>query len=149
MTTAELYQFLSRETLGVLGSLSSSGKPQSALVGIAVTPDLEIIFDTVSSTRKFKNLTSNSNCSLVIGWKGEITVQIEGKAHQPDESALACYREIYFATWPECRSHLSWKGITHFVVRPDWIRYSNFEQNPPLLQEFTFETPGGTALPCG
>jgi len=26
----------------------------------------------------------------------------------------------------------------YFVVRPKWIRYSDFDQNPPLIQEFTF-----------
>ena len=45
-----------------------------------------------------------------------------------------------FARWPECRSHLSWPGITYFVVRPKWIRYTDFDQNPPFIEEFTFET---------
>ena len=58
MTKADIYQFMSKHKLGVLGTLSSGGDPQSALVGIAVTPELEIIFDTVRSSRKFRNLMS-------------------------------------------------------------------------------------------
>jgi hypothetical protein len=33
--------------------------------------------------------------------------------------------------------HLSWPGIVYFVVRPQWIRYSDFDQEPPLIREFT------------
>jgi len=69
-------------------------------------------------------------------------VQHEGEAHQPEGAALAQYQEVYFARWPECRSHLSWPGITYFVVRPKWIRYSDFDQNPAFIEEFTFETSG-------
>jgi general stress protein 26 len=142
VTKADIYQFMSKQKLGVLGTLSSRGSPQSALVGIAVTPELEILFDTVKSSRKFQNLMSNPGCSFVVGWTGELTVQHEGEAHQPEGAALAHYQEAYFARWPECRSHLSWPGITYFVVRPKWIRYSDFDQNPPFIEEFTFETSG-------
>jgi len=24
----------------------------------------------------------------------------------------------------------------YFIVRPRWIRYSDFDQNPPLIREF-------------
>lgn len=139
MIKADIYQFISKQKLGVLGTLSLGGSPQSALVGIAVTPELEIIFDTVKSSRKFRNLMSNSGCSFVVGWAGEVTVQYEGQASQPKGVALARYQQAYFARWPECRSHLSWPGITYFVVRPRWIRYSDFDQNPPFIEELTFK----------
>jgi pyridoxine/pyridoxamine 5'-phosphate oxidase len=139
MTKADIYEFISKQKLGVLGTLSSGGIPQSALVGIAVTPELEIIFDTVKSSRKFQNLTSNPECSFVVGWAGEVTIQYEGQAGQPKGVALARYQQAYFARWPECRSHLSWPGITYFAVRPRWIRYSDFDQNPPFIEELNFK----------
>jgi uncharacterized pyridoxamine 5'-phosphate oxidase family protein len=95
MTRADIYQFMSKQKLGVLGTLSSGGSPQSALVGIAVTPELEIIFDTVKSSRKFQNLMSNSGCSFVVGWADEVTVQYEGQASQPKGVALARYHLNY------------------------------------------------------
>ena len=140
MTKTDIYQFIAKQKLGVLATLSPDGSPQSALVGIAVTPELEIIFDTVKSSRKFQNLMSNSGCSFVIGWTGEITVQYEGEAHQPEGAALARYQEVYLARWPDGPSRLNWSGITYFVVRPKWIRYSDFDQSPPFIEEFTFET---------
>jgi hypothetical protein len=81
MTESELYAFMAKHRLGVLGSICPRDTPQSALVGIAISPQLEIIFDTVTSSRKYPNLTARPSCSFVIGgWgAGEQTVQYEGK----------------------------------------------------------------------
>jgi pyridoxine/pyridoxamine 5'-phosphate oxidase len=138
MTKAEIYKFISEQKLGVLGSISPEGKPQSVLVGIAVTPELEIIFDTVKSSRKYWNLVANPKCSFVVGWAGEVTVQFEGEARQPEGAELARYQQVYFTRWPDGPSRLNWPGITYFVVRPTWIRYSDFDQNPPSIEEFEF-----------
>lgn len=138
MTKADLCHFMAGHKLGVLGYLSPQGAPRSALVGIAVTPELEIVFDTVSSSRKYADLLTNPAASFVIGWAGEVSVQLEGLAFQPAGAELARYQQVYFATWPECRDHLSWPGIAYFVVRPQWIRYSDFDQRPPLIEEFVF-----------
>lgn len=137
MTKAELFNFMTANKLGVLGYLSPRGTPRSALVGIAVTPALEIIFDTVSSSRKYGDLLANPAASFVIGWAGEVTVQLEGQAFQPTGADLERYQQVYFAAWPECRDHLNWPGIAYFVVRPQWIRYSDYDQRPPLIQEFS------------
>ena len=138
MNIADIYEFIARQKLGVLGSIAADGSPQSALVGIGVSSELEIIFDTVKSSRKFKNLIANPRCSFVIGWAGETTVQYEGHAHQPEGRELERYQQIYFKSWPDGPARLSWPGITHFVVRPTWMRYSDFDQRPPFIQEFTF-----------
>ncbi len=137
MTLADVYQFMAAQKLGVLGYLSPDGAPRSALVGIGVTAELEIVFDTVSSSRKYGCLAAHPAASFVIGWTGETTVQLEGQAFQPAGADLERYQQIYFAAWPECRSHLSWPGIAYFVVRPNWIRYSDYDQNPPVIQEFS------------
>ena len=138
ITKTGVFEFLEHLKLGVLGSVSPEGVPQLSLVGIAVTPELEIIFDTVKSSHKYRNLMAKPACSFAIGWAGETTVQFQGDAREPSAGELAAYQEVYFKQWPECRSHLSWPGITYFVVRPTWIRYSDFDQNPPLIQEFNF-----------
>jgi hypothetical protein len=138
MTDADLYRFLLQCKLGVLGTIGDVSMPQSALVGIAVTTSLEIVFDTVKSFRKYPNLIARPACSFVIGWMGEQTVQYEGQADELRGGELQRYQQIYFDAWPECRAHLSWPGIVYFVVRPRWIRYSDFDQNPPLIREFTF-----------
>lgn len=137
MTKAELHKFMSSNKLGVLGYLSPEGAPRSALVGIAVSPELEIVFDTVASSRKYGSLLANPAASFAIGWSGEVTVQLEGRAFLPVGDDIQRYQEIYFAAWPDGRDRLSWPGIAHFVVRPSWIRYSDFDQRPPLIEEFS------------
>ncbi len=141
MTHAELHRFIAQCKLGVLSTLAETSTPQSALVGIAVTPNLEIIFDTVKSSRKYTNLIARNRCSFVIGWAGEQTVQYEGSATELQGRELKRCLPTYFQAWPECQTHLAWPGIVYFVVRPRWIRYSDFDQSPPLIQEFTFPNP--------
>jgi pyridoxine/pyridoxamine 5'-phosphate oxidase len=137
MTKAELYEFMSSHKLGVLGYLSPQGTPRSALVGIAVTHDLDIVFDTVSSSRKFACLEANPAASFAIGWAGEVTVQLEGQAFQPAGAELARYQQVYFGAWPDGPDRLNWPGIAYFVVRPRWIRYSDYDQRPALIEEFS------------
>ena len=60
----------------------SAASPYRVSVGIATTPRLEIVFDTVKSSRKYPNLVARHACSFVIGWAGEQTVQFEGQAEQ-------------------------------------------------------------------
>ncbi|MDX1983151.1 MAG: hypothetical protein SFV51_22960 [Bryobacteraceae bacterium] len=106
MSGADLYEFLSRHRLGVLATVTATGVPQSALVGIAVTPELELVFDTLKTTR-----------GLLAG------------------DALRRYREVYFRARPDGPDRLSWPGIVYFAVRPKWIRYSDFAVDPPLIHE--------------
>jgi len=139
MTKADLYRFISKHRLGVLSTIGEANTPQSALVGIAATPELEIVLDTVKTTRKHPNLMARPRCSFVIGWTGEQTVQYEGEAQELHGSQLKRCHEVYFRAWPEGPSRLTWPGIVYFVVKPKWIRHSDFDVNPPLIQEFTFD----------
>lgn len=138
MTRADLFAFLMQQKLGVLSSIAADSSPQSALVGIAVTPELEIVFDTVKNSRKYPNLITHPRCSFVIGGWGAVgqTVQYEGEAREPEPPELERYQQIYFKAWPDGPSRLSWPGIVYFAVRPLWVRYSGFDQNPPLICEF-------------
>lgn len=140
MDLTSLYSFMSKYRYGVVSSTSSVGNSQSALVGIATTPDLEIVFDTVTSSRKFLNLIERPHCFFVVGWGTEQTVQFEGTAILPEGPDLLRYQEAYFAVWPECRIHINWPDIAYFVVRPVWIRFSDYDKSPPLIEETIFQT---------
>lgn len=132
--SAELVAFITTCDLAVVSYLSPDGMPQSAVVGIAVTPDLEMIFDTVASSRKHGNLKARPQCAIVM-WAGEVTLQFEGIA---EETADDHYKEAYFKKMPDGRDRLSWPGIAYFVVRPKWIRYSDFKARPAVIEEFSF-----------
>jgi pyridoxamine 5'-phosphate oxidase-like protein len=138
MEKAALYSVMTRSRYGVLSSIAKDGTPQSAIVGIAITPELEIVFDTLNTTRKYANLRERAACSVVLWWNGEQTVQLEGIAFEPAGAALDLYREIYFGPWPDGRDRLAWKGLVHLVVQPRWIRATDYDQSPPLIEETNF-----------
>jgi hypothetical protein len=142
MIEADVYGFLLNHRLGVLGTICPTGAPQSALVGIAITEKLEIVFDTVWSSRKYPNLIANPKCSFTIGgWgSGEQTVQYEGEAEELEPPDLERFQQTYFNAWPDGPARMTWPGIVYFVVRPTWIRYSDYDQRPPLIQEFDFRS---------
>jgi hypothetical protein len=110
MERIALHSFMARHRYGVVSSTSGDDTPQSALVGIAITPDLEIIFDTVKSSRKYRNLIARPACSFVVGWAGEQTVQFEGHATEPNGPDLKSYQEMYFTVWPEGRA--PWRELS-------------------------------------
>jgi len=102
-----------------------------------VSDELEIIFDTVDTTRKYQNLRANPRIALVIH-DDQRTAQVEGVADFPTGAELDRIREIYFAVYPDGRDRLNWAGITHFRVRPIWARYSDFRPGGGII-EFTVD----------
>jgi pyridoxine/pyridoxamine 5'-phosphate oxidase len=137
MDRTSLYGFMKRQRYGILSSVADDGGPQSALVGIVTTPELSIVFDTLRTSRKYANLVARPRCSLVVGWTNEQTVQIEGIAAEPVGNDLRIFQAAYFETWPDGVARLEWPAITYFVVRPKWLRYSDYGLSPPLIWETT------------
>jgi pyridoxine/pyridoxamine 5'-phosphate oxidase len=126
MTRAELIRFLREHRQGVVSTVSPSGAPEAALVGIAVTDELELVFDTLSTTRKVANLRANPRVAVVIGWAGEQTAQLEGIA---DEVTDARLRDAYYAVYPDGRERAAWKNLIYVRVRVTWARFSDFAAN--------------------
>jgi hypothetical protein len=141
MQLEQLHRFIHARKLAVLSTIAPNGDPQSALVGIAVSSQLQIVFDTLKSTRKYINLKACPRISFVIGWDAEITVQYEGIAIEPEGEALQHAQDIYFRTWPDGIERKQWPGITWFLVNPTWIRYSDFDTGQ--MEEMTFPLPNG------
>jgi hypothetical protein len=138
MDKPALYAFLTQHRYGVVSSISADGGPQSALVGIAVAPNLEIIFNCLRPSRKYQNLIARPDCSIVVGWSGEQTVQLEGDAFEPGPAALERYEQAYLRVWPDGLTARTRPGITFLVVRPRWIRYSDYDAAPPVIEEMSF-----------
>jgi hypothetical protein len=133
----ELYRFLTAARYGVLSTVAQTGAPEAALVGFAVTPDLELIFETLNTTRKYENIRRDARVAAVVGWEGEKTLQYEGIADEPDEFAVLELKKIYFALLPENENHDGWPGLTYMRIRPLWIRLSNYG-HPWSVEEFRF-----------
>ncbi|HEY4287048.1 MAG TPA: pyridoxamine 5'-phosphate oxidase family protein [Puia sp.] len=79
--------------LAAAASISADHQPETAVLGIAVTPDLEIVFDTVRSSRKYRNLVAHPKVALMV-WKTGATVQYEGEVREPGGPEDDGYREV-------------------------------------------------------
>ena len=134
MKRVELLAFLRRHRLCVQASVSKAGAPQAAVVGFGVSDDLEIVFDSVDTTRKIPNLRREPRIALVIGWDEEQTVQIEGFADEPTGPDLDRVKQVYFAAYPDGPERQAWKGITYVRVRPNWARYSDFRPGGGIVE---------------
>lgn len=111
---------------------------ESALVDFVITDNLEIIFNTYVSSRKYRNLSRNPKVSIVIGF-GDLlkTLQYEGFAAEQeghDEGRITGeYGESpgFFRKWKI-------KDMRYFKVTPTWIRLSDFSEYPPKTVEVEF-----------
>ena len=140
MTKEFLYEFIRQYKFAVVSTISVNRMPQSACVGIAVTPDLKLLFDTTTDSRKYENLKHTSRVSFVIGWEKAITVQYEGMAiHVPKDSIKEMFN-TYFEVFPDgLDRNKNWNNITYFIVEPTWIRYSDFNEAIPKIEEMQFK----------
>jgi pyridoxine/pyridoxamine 5'-phosphate oxidase len=122
----------------VVSSVNEAGAPEAALVGFALTESHEFVFDTFGSTRKARNIAARPAVALVVGWDDAISLQIEGEARRPTGDDLAAAKAAYFAVWPDGRVRETWPDIAYLVVKPRWLRYSNYAGAAgPDVQEFT------------
>ena len=139
MNPQTLLDFMRLHRLAVQASVSPAGVPQAAMVGFAVSDQFEIVFDTIQTTRKAQNLRQNSHLALVIGgWSpdDERTVQYEGEADEPSGLELDRLKQVYYAAYPDGPSRASWRGLIYVRVRPSWVRYSDYNKDPPEIVEF-------------
>jgi uncharacterized pyridoxamine 5'-phosphate oxidase family protein len=141
---SEIYDFIRGQTHGVLATVENGLRPEAALVEVAVTPDLEIIFDTLDVTRKCSNLRTNPHIAFVFAPHDPQTLQYEGIADEPSGEELSRLKEIYFSACPAGTHREGWPGLTYFRVKPRWIRL-NFRKTE-AISVFPFQprlaTPG-------
>jgi pyridoxine/pyridoxamine 5'-phosphate oxidase len=136
MTRSQLIAFMKTMKYAVQASIAAppGDAPQAAVVGVAVSDEGELVFDTMGDTRKAANLRANPKIALVM-YEGEKTVQIEGVADEPTGDELARAKAVYFAKFPDGVDREAWKGITYFRVKPTWIRFSDFGTSPLTIVE--------------
>jgi len=134
LTPELLLAFLRRHKSAVIATASRDGMPEAALMDIAVTPELEIIFETTTATRKFPNLKDNPYGAMVISWEENRTLQCDGDVDEPEGAAHDRIKEFYLSVFPEKASHEFWPGNAYFRLRPNWFRLSDYN-SPRQIQE--------------
>ena len=142
MNARELLEFLRRHRLAVEASVHSATVLRPPSSGSPSPDRCEIVFDTVDSTRKARNLRRNPKLAFVIGGLTdgeERTVQYEGIADEPSGPELERLKAVYYEVYPDGPSRLSWPGLIYVRVRPTWIRYTDYTVVPTEIAEFTGE----------
>ena len=142
MEKSEIHAFMRQSGTAILASVSPDIRPEAALVEVAVTPDLEIVFDTLDTTRKCTNLRRNPQIAFVFPGHGPQTLQYEGVAEEPIGEELRTVKAAYFSACTAGLNREGWPGITYFRVRPRWIRVSNYYR-PRSIEEMEFPLSDG------
>lgn len=138
MTKAELLQRMRSHPYAVQSSTSADGHPQSAVVGVAVSDQWEIVFDTLSTSRKCANLRRHPRAAVVLGslaFGASWSVQIEGAADEPSNADRDRLVALYLSVFPDGLDRQQWPGLTYFRIRPEWLRWSDYAAEPPEILE--------------
>jgi hypothetical protein len=125
LTRKRACDFLKGCPFGAIATVGPNLTPEAALVNIAVTEDLELIFQTLQTTRKCLNLRRDPHVAIVT-WKENETLQVEGIADEPDEFAREPLLDAYFAARPDARAHVGWPDLVYVRVKPRWLRLSYY-----------------------
>ena len=99
MDNESLVAFLRSQHWAAEATVAAAVQPQAALIGYAVTDQLELVFDTLATSRKAANLRTNPRIALVIGgWHdgSEQTLQYEGIADFPAGGEPVRLKAEYF-----------------------------------------------------
>jgi len=127
-------------TIATIGA--DSDRPQSAVVAFAELPSLEILFQTVEYSRKYRNLSENQAVALVIGWDLENyrTLQYEGLAEQiPVEESESYHHYFIDKDSPSSEIILKNPRARFFRIKPTWLRYSDYSCGNAQFIEHKFE----------
>ena len=126
MTRAEFVEFVRAAKLGVVATVDAQGRPEAALVDLAVTDLGEVLFDTKAAARKVVNIGGNQRVSLVVGWDDRVSVQAEGDAEVLKGAERDKYGRIHQEQFPKSRAFR--EDFTLVKMVPTWLRY--FDARP-------------------
>lgn len=136
MTLDDVFKFIHKHELMVVSTVDPTGAPESAVVEFGEYGDRNLVIDTLTTSRKFRNLTTNDKASLVIGWDNDITVQINAVAHLLDGDELEQAKRLYFEKNQRAKKWENRENVAYLGFVPTWIRYSDVDQNPWMIEEF-------------
>lgn len=132
---AAFIAYIKEGNRGVLSTAHKEHGPEAAFINLAVGPDFAIVFETLITSRKYRNLQIDPRAALVVGGHGKTTLQIEGLVDEPVETDLDAVISLYYEACPHNISHRDWPGLTYLRLRPRWIRYSDYGR-PWKVEEY-------------
>ena len=121
--------FLKQNKTCVLATVSPDGKPEAAVIEYVATDKLELIFNTFTSYRKYKNLRLNGNVAGVIGF-GPVSVLYEGHAVEARGEIEKLCRKLHTKQIKHKTKFNEMPETRYFKVSPKWVRYIDYSKDP-------------------
>jgi general stress protein 26 len=135
---ARILDFIKKQKVCVLSTVTKDNRSESAVIEFGEMDNLEIVFDTIETYRKYDNLLHNRNVSVAIGLDSEVTIQYEGEATELIGDAAKAYKESYWKKNPKAQKWENSPGIKFFRIVPKWIRYADLSKRPWEIFEVSF-----------
>ncbi len=132
--------FLKNHRLTVISTIDAAhDKPESAVIAFAEKDNLEIVFGTSNTSRKYANLQKNPRVSFVIGWDSAIgTVQYEGVAKELSDVEVGEHADSMILKNKQTVKFRSRPDQRYFLVKPTWIRLLDMAKHPDEISEISF-----------
>jgi general stress protein 26 len=136
ITEHDVFSYMRRHKFAVIATTEATGAPHASRVGIATTDALELVFDTLASTRKHANLQREPRVAVMFTGPDQQTLEYEGVAFPVSVSDTADneYRELYYSVWPDGRERAKLPYVAYWRIVPRWARYSEIYRGPILIE---------------
>jgi len=109
VTPAEILELIRRYRMAVVSTVAAGGAPQAAVVGFAISDKLEIVFDTLASTRLIAWTNRRWDCSAAP--RGH-SITNPKSWHRPGQT-MSCPDEAGTTTFPALTTCSRWcSGLT-------------------------------------
>lgn len=140
MNKEKIIEFIRKHDFCVLSTVNENGSPESAVMAFSENNKFELLIATGNTSRKFKNILTNPNVSVVIGGGvGEnITVQYEGKVRVLEGEEMVERQKDHFKKLPESLKYKDNPNERYLLIEPKVVRYSNCEPHPWDTLELSF-----------
>ncbi|MSS83436.1 pyridoxamine 5'-phosphate oxidase family protein [Actinomycetaceae bacterium WB03_NA08] len=136
MTRDDFVAFVRQVSEGVIATVNRSGKPEAALVGLASNDAGELIFSSLTYSRKIRNIAATPHIALVVGRDDGLAVQVEGTAKILEGTQRHEYGMEYLRQFPRSQALAS----TYALVRitPEWMRSCDVRKGELVIDECSY-----------
>ena len=130
---AAVASFARLERLVVVSTVTPTGEPEAALVDIAADDEGTFFFNAYKTARKLDNVRATPKAAMVIGTRGDVSLQLEGPAYVAEGDEKAYFAAAHVAHYPNSRAeHEDFEMV---VIRPTWVRHYDSSTGPPTVVE--------------
>ncbi len=137
----KIYNLLHANEFCVISTNQPGLAPESAVISFSELEDMQLIFGTFQGSRKYQNIKQDNKVSLALGWDNTTkqTLQIEGYAMEVNDADRLRIEDIHCKKNPSSERFRGKPEQRYFIVKPYWLKYSDYSVHPQEIWELHFE----------